>query len=247
MKVSIIIPARNEEANISAIIEGVKPYADELLVIDGNSTDRTAKIAADLGAIVFQDQGLGKGDAIRIAGARAQGDVLVFIDADWSHNPADIPALLKPILDGKADHVSGSRMLGGSDELFSSISEFIRLVGSEIITLTIGRRYGIRLTDTQNGFRCLLKKVFMDLDLTENITTIEQEMVVETLRRGYRLIEVPTHEYRRQHGKSSITIWKVGVRYVFCLVKNILKPIIRPLPHDMAALQEQYRPRWHVE
>jgi glycosyltransferase involved in cell wall biosynthesis len=244
LSVSIVVPTRNEAPNLPAILELVKAYADELIVVDGNSKDSTREIALQYGANVLLDRGLGKGDALRLAGSKASSDIILFIDADWSHNPNDIPLLLAPILNGDADHVSGSRMLGGSDELFSSVSEFIRLVGSEVITLTIGKRYGIRLTDTQNGFRCLRKDVFMSLDLRENITTIEQEMVVETLRRGYRLVEVPAHEYRRNAGTSSIQVWKVGFRYVYCLVKNILKPVLRKLPSNMAEIQEKYRPRW---
>lgn len=244
MSVSIIVPTRNEAENLTEVLESVQAYADELIVIDGHSTDQSREIAAKHGAKTYLDNGLGKGDALRIAGRVATCDILLFIDADWSHNPKDIPALLRPIQNGDADHVSGSRMLGGSDELFSSFSEFVRLVGSEIITLSIGKRYGIRLTDSQNGFRCVKRDVFNDLDLRENITTIEQEMVVETLRRGYRLLEVPTHEYRRNAGVSKINVWKVGFRYVFCLLKNLMKSKIRSLPANLPQVQDRYRWRW---
>ena len=242
--ISVIIPARNEAANIARVLEGVRGYADELIVIDGNSRDETVAIAEKYSARILRDNGKGKGAAIRQAGAAATGDIIVFIDADWSHNPGDIPLLLSPLLNGDADHVSGSRMLGGSDELFSSIAEFIRLLGSEIITLTIGGRYGIKLTDSQNGFRAIRRQVFLELDLHENITTIEQEMVVETLRRGYRLVEVPTHEFKRHAGKSSISVGRVGFRYVFCLIKNVLKPILKPLPPTIAETQAKYVSRW---
>jgi len=243
-KISIIIPARNEAGNIGRVLEGVRGQADELIVIDGNSRDETVAIAEGFSARILRDNGKGKGAAVRQAGAAATGDILVFIDADWSHNPGDIPLLLAPLRNGDADHVSGSRMLGGSDELFSSIPEFIRLLGSEMITLTIGGRYGIRLTDSQNGFRAIRRSVFLELDLHENITTIEQEMVVETLRRGYRLIEVPTHEFKRHAGRSSISVGRVGFRYVYCLVKNVLKPILKPLPKELPAIQAKYTSRW---
>lgn len=242
--VTIIVPTRNESKNVDAVLAVAKQYADELIVVDGRSTDGTQEIAKSHGAIVIQDHGLGKGNALRLAASHAKGDILLFIDADRSHNPFDIPALLAPIQNGDADHVTGSRMLGGSDELFSSISEFIRLVGSEIITLAIGKRFGIRITDSQNGFRCVLRSVFQELDLRENITTIEQEMVVETLRRGYRLVEVPTHEFRRHSGTSSITVWKVGTRYVLCLLRNLMKSKIKPIPKNIPEIQEKYRSRW---
>jgi len=243
-RISIVICAKNEALNLPAVLEAVKPHADEVIVVDGHSVDATAEVAARGGARVVLDHRLGKGDAIRVGANAAHGDILLFMDADHSHSPHDVPRLLEPLLNGDADHVSGSRMLGGSDELFSSIAEFCRLVGSEIITLTIGKRFGVRLTDSQNGFRCIRKDVFSQLRLVENSTTIEQEMVIETLRRGFRLIEVPTHEYRRAHGLSSIVVWKVGYRYVLCLIKNVLKPRLQNPAGDVHAAQERYRVRW---
>jgi len=246
VKVTIVIPARNEAGNISRVLEGCRHFCDELIVVDGHSTDETAAIAKAAGAKVVQDNRIGKGDAIRVGAKAATGDVIVFIDADQSHDPNDIPRLLAPVLNGDADHVSGSRMLGGSDELFSSVTEFFRLVGSEIITLTIGKRFGIRLTDSQNGFRCIKRTVFEALTLKEPITTIEQEMVIETLRRGYRLVEVPTHEYRRHSGTSSIRVWRVAYRYLMCLFRNVSKPIIKKIPANMPEIQKKYQIRWEV-
>jgi len=243
-KITIIIPARNEEANIGYVLREVKKYADEIIVVDGHSSDKTVQIAEQYEAKVVYDNGKGKGDAIRLSGRSASGDIMLFIDADCSHNPHDIPRLLQPILDGNADHVSGSRMLGGSDELFASVTEFIRLLGSHIITLAIGKRFNVRLTDSQNGFRCIRRKVFLELDLKENITTIEQEMVFETLRRGYRLLEVPTHEYRRKTGISCIKVWKVGFRYVWVLLRNLIKPTIAKLPAELPDIQEAYISNW---
>ena len=133
---------------------------------------------------------------------------------DQSHDPDDIPRLVAPILDGTADHVSGSRMRGGSDELHGTAEELVRLYGSTLITLGINLRFGTALTDSQNGFRAIRRDVALDLDLREDITTIEQEMIVKTLRKGYRLVEVPAHEYRRRHGKPSFEVKKVALRYV---------------------------------
>ena len=242
--ISIIVPTRNEAKNLPAVREGIRPYGDEIIVVDGHSSDGSREIAKSLGATVVLDNKLGKGEALRVGARAAKGDILLFIDADQSHDPSSIPNLLKPILDGVADHVHGSRMLGGSDELFSTLSECFRLFGSLCITMAINYRYGMRLTDTQNGFRCLKRNVFEDLNLTENITTIEQQMVIETLRRGYVLIEIPTHEYRRRFGRSSINVWKVGFRYVYSLVKNIILPSVKPVRKDIFELQERYTMNW---
>ena len=218
----MVVPARNEAANILPVLVSARPYADELLVIDGHSTDGTRDIAAACGARVLLDSGRGKGDAIRQAIREANGDVLVFIDADGSHDPADIPALVRPILDGEADHVSGSRMLGGSDELHATIQQFVRLFGSQIITLSINYALNVRLTDCQNGFRAIRKEVAADLGLDEDITTIEQEMIIKSIRRGYRMAEVATHEYVRANGESNFRVKDVWSRYLFSLIYYLL-------------------------
>jgi dolichol-phosphate mannosyltransferase len=238
--VSVIVPTRNEVKNLQEVIDGIRPFASEIIVVDGHSTDGTQDLATSLGAKVVLDNKLGKGDALRVGAKASCGDIILFIDADQSHDPNDIPSLLRPIFDGAADHVHGSRMLGGSDELFSNFSECVRLFGSLCITLAINCRFGVRLTDSQNGFRCIKRKTFDELHLTENTTTIEQEMVIETLRRGFVLVEVPTHEFRRNFGRSSINVWKSGYRYVYCLLKNLLLPKIRPLKSDIHEIQSRY-------
>lgn len=213
-RISVIVPTRNEEANLRPVLELAAAYADELLVVDGHSTDATREIAAAMGARVILDDGRGKGAAIRRGIQESTGDILVFIDGDGSHDPRDIPALVAPILAGEADHVSGSRMLGGSDELHATFSQFIRLFGSQVITLSVNYTQNVRLTDCQNGFRAIRREVALALDLRENITTIEQEMVIKTVRSGYRIVEVPTHEYVRANGESRFRVRDVWWRYI---------------------------------
>ena len=213
-RITVIVPTRNEAANLLPVLVSVRPFAGELLVIDGHSADGTRDIAVACGARVVLDDGRGKGAAIRRGIQEATGDILVFVDADGSHDPSDIPALVEPIIAGRADHVSGSRMLGGSDELHATIHQFVRLFGSQIITLTINYTLGVRLTDCQNGFRAIRRDVALALDLRENITTIEQEMIIKSLRSGYRMAEVATHEYVRANGESNFRVQDVWPRYL---------------------------------
>lgn len=221
MRISVVVPARNEAANLMPVLEHARPYADELVVVDGHSTDGTAELARRAGARVVLDNRLGKGDAIRVGISEAQGEILVFIDADCSHNPHDIPAMLQPIREGRAEIVVASRMLGGSEELHGDLPKLIRRFGSDIITLGINWRFGVAITDSQNGFRALRADVARGLDLRENITTIEQEMLIKALSQGHRVLEVPSREYKRRSGQSCIHVPRVAWRYVWSWASHL--------------------------
>lgn len=223
-KVTVIVPTLDEEATIGRVLADVRPHADELLVVDGHSTDRTREIAAAMGVPTILDDGRGKGAAIRRGLQAASHPIVVFIDADGSHEPRDIARLVAPIRGDEADLVVGSRMTGGSDELFSDFAQFIRLTGSMIINLAINYRWDVRLSDTQNGFRALVRDMGAGLHLKENGTTIEQEMVMEALAAGHRVINVPSHEYMRQGGESKVIVARVWPRYV----ANVLRHVVRP-------------------
>lgn len=219
--VTIVIPTLNEEQNLLTIIEKCKEYCSEIIVVDGHSTDNTVKIAEEAGARIIFDHKKGKGDAIRTCIPYISREITVFIDADGSHDPDDIPKLVQPILEDRADHVTGSRLLGGSSELHGGFDEFMRLVGSSFITTCIGWKFKTKISDSQNGFRSLKTELLRNLDLKENITTIEQEMIIKTLKKGYRMGEVPTHEYKRKFGESHIKIGKVAFRYIFSMIKYL--------------------------
>lgn len=220
--VTLVIPARNEEPTIGGIIEKSLPYCDEILVVDGHSRDRTAQIARSCGVRVVTDNKRGKGDAIRVGAAAAAYHVIVFMDADGSHDPADIPKLVAPILADQADLVIGSRGTGGSDELHGDIEKLLRLVGSDVILIGINLRWKQHLTDSQNGFRAIRTEAIRSLGLVENITTIEQEMTMKCLKKGYVVSEVPTHEYARKFGTSVISLRRVWFRYVYSFIRNLL-------------------------
>lgn len=221
MKVSIVIPTKNEEGNIKDILGKVKNFGDEVLVIDGHSKDKTREIAGEQGIRVVQDGGKGKGDGVRSGIQQAVHDILVFIDADGSHDPEDIPKLVGPIKKGEADLVIASRRTGGSDELYGDFNKFLRETGSQLINLLINHKFKVHLTDSQNGFRAIKKEVAQKLDLKEDITTIEQEMLIKALKRGYVVKEVSSHEYERRFGHSVIKLSKVWWQYIFSCLKYL--------------------------
>lgn len=220
-KISVVIPTLNEEMSIGAILQECKAYAHEVIVVDGHSRDRTRQIAEASGARVILDHRKGKGDALRHSINYVTGEIIVFIDADGSHNPHDIPKLVQPIIDNEADHVSGSRLVGGSSELHGGFDECFRLMGSSFITACINWKFKVRLSESQNGFRAIRRDVIKQLDLKENITTIEQEMIIKTLKKGFRIAEVPSHENKRIAGYSKISLKKVWFRYVYSLMKYL--------------------------
>jgi len=220
-RITAVIAAKNEAPTIGDIVHGCRSHAGRVLVVDGHSSDATREAAAEAGADVILDRGRGKGDAIQVASQVVSSEFTVFVDADGSHDPADIPRLMAPLLAGEADHVSGSRLMGGSSELHGGFDEFLRLAGSSFITACINWRFGVELSESQNGLRAIRTRVLRDLDLREDLTTIEQEMVMKTLLKGYVMAEVPTHEYKRRHGVSHIVLWRVAPWYLTTLVKYL--------------------------
>ena len=219
--VSAVIAAKQEAPSIGGVIARTRRYVGDILVVLGRSTDGTGDVAASHGARVIDDGGRGKGEALRCAIAHIHTPITVFIDADGSHDPEDIPLLVEPIVSNTADHVTASRLRGGSSELHGGFDEFFRLTGSSFITACINWRFGCRLSDSQNGFRAIRTSILRELNLRENGTTIEQEMIIKTLRRGWRMAEVPSHEHPRAHGTSHIRVWRSAPRYGYSLVKYL--------------------------
>ena len=220
-RISICIPAKDEAATIEEVIDRSRPHGDEIFVVDGHSKDQTRELAEAMDVPVYLDAGLGKGCAVREAVARATGDILVTIDADLSFDPGDIPRLVAPVANGDAEYGSGSRMRGGSDELHGDLDKFIRMVGQDIITLGVNYRFDVRLTDSQSGFRAFDLAAARSITLVENITTTEQEMIIKFLRKGYRIVEVPTHEYASRRDRSHISLRRHAARYVYSWLRYL--------------------------
>jgi len=219
--VTVVISAKNEAADISEAIRGARSHADEVLVMDGHSTDRTREIAQAEGARVELDPGKGKGSAVRAALSLAKGEIVVYMDADGSHDPNDIPRLVKPVAAGEVDLCVGSRFLGGSEELSINFGQLIRSIGNISMNIAINKRFSVYLSDTLNGFRAIRREVGLRLRLIENKHTIEQEMIIRALRMGYTVKNIAAHEYARKHGTSHIRIWREWPHFVWCMFKNL--------------------------
>lgn len=229
-RVAAVILARNEERTIAAAVSGAAQFVHAVYVMDGHSVDRTAAEAANAGAVVQLDPGRGKGSAIRHSLTLVDADVIVFMDADGSHDPADIPRLAAPVVRSEAELCIGSRFAGGSEELSVGFGQLIRTIGNISMNIAINRRWHTALTDTLNGFRAIRRQAALQVQMTEDTHTIEQEMVMKMFRHGYRVINVPTHEYARRYGVSHINIWKEWPTFVWCLVANLARRDLGPQP-----------------
>ena len=219
---SIVIPALNEATTLEEVIRRCRPFGAEILVVDGGSTDGTRDVAQRSGVKWVLQKGKGKGSALRQSADHAAGDILVFIDADGSHVPEDIPKLVEPIERGQADMVIASRLLGGSSELHGGFDEFLRFSGSSFITACINWKFGVRLSDSQNGFRAVRKQSFKELGIKSSSTVVEQDMIMRALSKGLRIQDIPSHEFVRQGGVSKVQVFKLWHRYVGSLIRGML-------------------------
>jgi dolichol-phosphate hexosyltransferase len=222
-RTAAVVLARNEQHTVGDVVRAAARHVDAVILMDGRSSDETPAEARAAGAVVHADDGRGKGSAIRQSLGLIDADVVVFIDADGSHDPADIPRLLKPILTGEAELTVGSRFTGGSEELSVSMGQLVRTIGNVLMNIAINRRWHVALTDTLNGFRAIRRSVALEIGMRENTHTIEQEMVMRTLRYGYRVVNVPTHERARRHGQSHIRIWREWPAFVWCVLVNLVR------------------------
>lgn len=221
MKVTVCIPTKNEAQGIKQIIAAVSPYADEVLVVDGHSQDQTRALAEQADARVIVDNKKGKGDGLRLGLRNSSGEIVVFMDADGSHDARDIPKLITPIREGKADLVIASRAKGGSDEFHMRTGHLVRQWGSDLAALVINTRWKADLTDVQNGFRAIRRCVALRLCLEANDFDIEQEMVMKTLKHGYRIVEIASHESSRGWGSSKLPTSKAW-KFLYRLIKELL-------------------------
>lgn len=208
MDVCILIPTLNEEKSIGDVIDRfIKLGFTNIFVIDGHSTDRTVEIAKSKGARVVLQSGKGKGQAIIEAFQLLNNDVVVIIDGDGTYLPEEVHKLLEPIKKGIADHVVGNRFANFEKGAFTRLN----LIGNKILNFFFRVMYGIDLHDILSGYRALTRDVYKSVDLKKHGFEIETELTVETLAKGFRIVEVPI-TYRRRYGRTKLKPFRDGIR-----------------------------------
>ncbi len=190
MKITIGIPAYNEEKNIAKIITKLKKITDSIIVCDDGSSDMTSEIAKNLGVIVISHKkNMGYGAAIRTIfekSAEIGSDILVTFDADGQHRVEDVSRVLRPLENSEADIVIGSRFLGKQ----SNVPNY-RKLGIKVITQVTNSSIKTKLTDSQSGFRAYSKQVLSKISLSEIGMGISTEILIKASSGGLRITEVP--------------------------------------------------------
>ena len=191
MKITVGIPAYNEEKNIASIIVKLKKIADVVIVCNDGSTDSTSEIAQNLGAVVINHtKNLGYGAGINSIFHKAKeigSEILITFDADGQHRIEDIDRVIKPISDGQSDIVIGSRFLDDSEKEIPNY----RKVGIKVITKITNTSIKKQLTDSQSGFRAYSKKVLGQLSPSESGMGVSTEILIKASSKNFRISEVP--------------------------------------------------------
>jgi glycosyltransferase involved in cell wall biosynthesis len=186
----VVLPAFNEEVSIGSIVLLTKHYCDNVIVVDDGSSDRTAAISRRAGAhVIVHEVNKGKGAALKTGFAAAAdlgADIIVTMDSDGQHNPADIPKLVAPIRDGIAEMVNGSRYLSHADKN----TPVYRRVGQTILDTATNMNSGLRITDSQSGFRAFAASTKDVFRFNARGMAIESEMLADAGRSGLRIKEV---------------------------------------------------------
>ncbi len=226
--VSVVIPAKNEVRNVDWVLGSMPGWIDEVILVDGNSTDGTVDLARnerpDL--VVVNQRRPGKGAALREGFAAASGDIVVMIDADGSMDPGEIDRYVEPLITGQCDVVKGSRWLDGGGS--TDITPFRRF-GNKMLLRLVNTLFGSNFTELCYGFMAFNRSCFKDLALTADGFEIETQIVLNAVRAGLRVEEVASTEAPRRYGRSNLRPIRDGFRVLATVVGTLAAGACRPV------------------
>ncbi|MEW6682869.1 MAG: glycosyltransferase family 2 protein [Nitrospirota bacterium] len=227
MKLSVIIPVFNEVTTIAQIIKSVRDVAidKEIIVVDDWSTDGTRerlRAVSDGGVKVFyHEKNKGKGAALRTGFEQVTGDVVVIQDADLEYNPREYHRLLKPILDGRADVVYGSRFLS-SDE--RRVLLFWHSIGNKFLTLLSNMFTNLNLSDMETCYKMFRVEVIREMKLEQNRFGFEPEFTAKIVKKKWRIYEIGISYSGRDYREGKKIGWRDGIVALWCILKyNLMK------------------------
>lgn len=230
--VSVIVPAKNEALNLEHVLPKIPTWVNEVILVDGHSTDKTVAVARYLlpSIRVVHQQGRGKGDALRAGFAAATSDIIVMIDADGSTNPEEIPAFVDALVAG-ADFVKGSRFAKGGGTADMS---HLRRLGNWGFTTMVKTLFGGNYTDLCYGYNAFWRRTLPMLALDGDGFEIETIMNVRALRAGLKVVEVPSFEAERIHGESNLRTFPDGWRVLKAIGREAVANVSQPLTQSPA-------------
>jgi glycosyltransferase involved in cell wall biosynthesis len=229
MKLSVIIPCYNEAGTIEQIVKSVinAPYKNkEIIIVDDFSTDGTRDILEDrirpwVKKIIYHQQNMGKGGALRSGISQVTGDVVIIQDADLEYDPNEYSTLIQPILKDKADVVYGSRFMGGNPH---RAVYFWHRVGNSFITLLSNMLTNLKLTDMETCYKAFRREIIQRIDINENRFGVEPELTAKIARQKCRIYEVSISYFGRTYEEGKKIGWKDGFRAIYCVLKyNLFK------------------------
>ncbi len=217
MKISVVIPTLNEEESIGHVLDKIpkdKKYDWEIIIVDGNSKDRTREIAEKKGAKVITEKRKGYGRAYKTGFQHASGDIIVTMDGDDTYPAEDITKLVEHLVKNNLDFISCERF----SMMQKGAMSLTHKIGNMILTIATRMLFGVKIKDSQSGMWIFRRSILEDLNLTSDGMPFSEELKIEAWRK-FRCEEVPI-EYRERKGEVKLNTWKDGYRNLAFLIKK---------------------------
>jgi glycosyltransferase involved in cell wall biosynthesis len=224
-KVSIIIPAYNEERTLAQIIAKVQAVdihglEKEIIVIDNNSKDNTYAIASSIPEVkVFKELIPGKGSAVKRGFKEATGEILTIQDADLEYDPADFPAVVKPIIDGRTKLVNGVRKGRGLRTDIGLTTGISGYIGNNLITWTTNILYGNNADEYEGCYKAITKKLYDTVGVKTDNFDFDNELICKLLKRGIKPIDVPINYEHRDYAEGKKINWRHGFLILWTIIR----------------------------
>jgi len=219
---SIIVLAKNEYETLVEILPEIKKYADDVILVDGHSNDKTKELCDELKINFYLDNKLGKGDAQRVGVSKAKNKFIIFVDGDGAHELKDIKKIYEK-LELKDGLVVCSRQTGGSYDLNlnSKFSSVVRVAGVVFLVVLFNKLFKTNLTDVLYSYKGISKSNFEKIKTSQNGFTIEIDILIQSIKKGLIITEIPSRENARKYGISKLPTIE-GLYFIYFILKKSL-------------------------